>query len=543
MTASGVVLAAGAAAAVIATALEGYRLLGLYQAEHYSPPRLALWLRRRLDAGAEAWTLAAAAAAGIAILVSAIAAGRTATAVCAALLGVIALRRIQVSLVAAGEPRLTGRATRTLALAAAVVILLGAIVALAGSTTAAAVYLALLGQPLLAAAVLLVGADVLLRPAQRAINGRYVRRARRRLAEVAPTVVGITGSYGKTTTKRFVAEVLEQAGPALPTPASFNSFLGVVRSINEELRPEHRFFVVEMGMYREGDIRELVGLVHPRIGVLTAIGPMHLERLGSMEAITRAKGELGEGIGPDGCLVVNGDDERCLQVAARTRARVRTYSVDGAPAEVRASDLTSDGSGTEFTLSTPAGERRVHTALLGRHNVSNVLAAVTVGLEVGLELDAIVEAVARMEPSPHRLQCMRDPGRNVTIIDDSYNANPEGAREALNVLERMEGDRRLLITPGIVELGDLEWEANFEFGVHAAAVCDLVLLQTTAPARAVAAGLESAGFPSGQIAFVGLSSELDQVLRAQVRPGDVILFENDAPAHHLLEPARTVRHA
>jgi UDP-N-acetylmuramoyl-tripeptide--D-alanyl-D-alanine ligase len=179
-------------------------------------------------------------------------------------------------------------------------------------------------------------ANVMLGPLQRRINARFETAARARLAQIAPEVIGITGSYGKTTTKVCVGAVLGEHEPTLITPASFNSQLGVIRTINEHLEPEHRAFVVEMGMYRAGDIAELCELAHPRIGVLTAIGPVHLERMGTIEAIADAKAELALALPQDGHLVANGDDPRCVEIAGRVTVDTVLYGLENPEAQVRA---------------------------------------------------------------------------------------------------------------------------------------------------------------------------------------------------------------
>ena len=189
-----------------------------------------------------------------------------------------------------------------------------------------------------------------MRPVQRRINARFERAATERLAAIDPLVVGITGSYGKTTTKVCIGAVLSSQVRTLITPASFNSRLGVVRAINEHLEPSHEAFVVEMGMYRKGDITELCELVHPRIGVLTAIGPMHLERLGSIEAIADAKAELARALPKDGHLVANGDDPRVRAIASQVEAETVLYGLECKDATVTAEEIALADGRTQFTL-------------------------------------------------------------------------------------------------------------------------------------------------------------------------------------------------
>ena len=361
---------------------------------------------------------------------------------------------------------------------------------------------------------LLFAANAVVRPIQELDNRRFVRRARQKLADIDPLVVGITGSFGKTTTKVCVAAVAELRGPAYATPASYNTFLGVVRAINEGLSARHRTLIAEMGAYRLGDVAELCDLVHPTIGILTAIGPAHLERFGSLDAIEQAKGELAEALPADGVFITNADDERCLRAAGRTQARVVLFSSSGdASADLTAHDIQMAEGTTRFTIRHAAEEAVVRSKLLGRHNVANLLAAAAVGTSLDLPLDAIARALARVTPPAHRLAPILNRQAGIVVIDDAYNSNPVGAAAALEVLAVPPGaSARLLVTPGMVELGDREAEENERFGTQAAAVCDLVVLVGEQRSRPIRAGLTAATSPTTAIHVVADSSEAEALL-------------------------------
>jgi UDP-N-acetylmuramoyl-tripeptide--D-alanyl-D-alanine ligase len=375
-------------------------------------------------------------------------------------------------------------------------------------------------------------ANLLLAPVQSAINARYLRSARRRLRQFAPTVVAITGSYGKTSTKYFLHVLLGEHHNTLKTPQSFNTLMGVCRVINDQLQPEHQVFLVEMGAYRRGDIRELADLVCPRIGILTAIGPQHLERFKTLDNIAAAKYELVESLPPSGIAVFNSDDPRCRELADRTRGvKVLRYGLDGSQPGLRvwAEGIDQNIQGQSFTLVDSEGHRAAtHTTLMGRHNVLNMLGAACVALEMGMSLEAIARAIPKIQPAPHRLQLLQGAG-GVTVIDDSYNANPIGAAEALEVLRQFTTGRRVLVTPGMVELGELEAEQNEEFGAKAAKVCDYVLLVGPRQTRAILKGLEREHFPRERVRIVRDLTEATAELQRLVRAGDVVLFENDLP--------------
>jgi UDP-N-acetylmuramoyl-tripeptide--D-alanyl-D-alanine ligase len=554
-----------------------HRLLHLFQLEHYEPARLMLWLRRRGE------LLPARELAVVALLFGAALAARSSGAgwLCGALLllvcplaalGVADWRREAVKPLV-----LTGRAKRLLALAlapSALLALAAIVVAVVGvSMVALAILLALGLLSLAAAPWTLLAANLALRPLQSVINRAYERRARRSLREWAPLVVGITGSYGKTTTKFCVGAVLEADRPTLVTPESYNSFLGVIRAINEHLRASHRAFVVEMGMFRRGDIAELCELVHPSVGVITAIGPMHLERLGSIEAIAAAKGELLDALPSDGHFVTNADDPRCLELAARARVPVTLFGVlspdrqppgayagdprgeagavaaaprrAGSPpstphpspkrpdhVQVLARDVRLVEGRTEFDLHLDGPDSPaipVSAGLLGAHNVSNLLAAAAVGRVLGVDPARIAEGLGRVEAPAHRLQPIHNRRAGIVVIDDAYNSNPDGAAAALRVLREHPASRRLLVTPGMVELGELQDELNRRFGEQAGAVCDLAILVGQARTTPIREGLATAGMDPSSVHVVRDIAQATTLLGRLTRTGDVVLFENDLP--------------
>jgi UDP-N-acetylmuramoyl-tripeptide--D-alanyl-D-alanine ligase len=513
-----------------------HRLLHLFQLEHYEGARLTLWLRRRgellewRELGVVALLFAAAVAASssgsgwlcgaLLLLVTPLGA-----------LGVGDWRRPAV------KPLVfTGRAKRLFAaaLAPSVLLAIAAIaLAIAGLTTTTLAVLLALGVLLLAGTswTLLI-ANFALGPVQSAINRRYVQRARRSLREWGPLVVGITGSYGKTTTKFCVGAVLAADRATLLTPESYNSFLGVIRTINEHLEPRHRAFVVEMGMFRRGDVAELCDLVHPTVGVITAIGPMHLERLGSIEQIAAAKAELLQALPTDGHFITNADDPRCLELARTAGVPVTLFGIDNPSAQVLARDIRLADGRTHFDLHLDGPDSppiAVSAGLLGRHNVSNLLAAAAVGRVLDVDPARIAEGLSRVEAPAHRLQPIHNRRAGIVVIDDAYNSNPDGAASALEVLREHPATRRLLVTPGMVELGELEAQLNRRFGEHAGDVCDLVILVGPARTAPIREGLAASGIDPANVRVVQDITEATALLGRLTRAGDVVLFENDLP--------------
>ncbi len=387
-------------------------------------------------------------------------------------------------------------------------------------------------------ALVLMLANVVMFPVEAQVRQYYLRQAKAKLARIHPRVIGITGSYGKTSTKHILKTILSVRYRTLATPGSFNTPMGVCRVINGDLLPEHEIFIVEMGAYTRGEIAELCRLARPELSILTAVGPQHLERFGSIENVMRGKNEIMEAL-PDGApAIYNGDNSYCQQLMREMRSegrvRVLSYSLDASNTDalVVADEMQVTRQGLTFRVKYRGeqGEERatLRSKLLGKHNVSNILAAVTAALICGMTLEEIARAVERVEPVEHRLQLIQGAG-GVTVIDDAYNANPEGVRTALEVLAKFSDGRRVLVTPGMVELGPIEEEENYRFGQQAAASCDVAILVGRKRTAPIARGLREAGFPEQQLFVVGSLSEATEQMKSVVAPGAVVLFANDLP--------------
>lgn len=377
----------------------------------------------------------------------------------------------------------------------------------------------------------LLAGDGAMRPVQAAINAYYLRSARKTLKETGPVVVGVTGSYGKTSTKFAIRALLGSPEVVLATPGSFNTPLGVARTINESLRSRHRFFVVEMGARREGDIAEVCRLVKPQIAVVTAIGSAHLETFGSLEAIERGKYEIVRALGAGGTAVMNVDDLKVRALADQTTSVVVVrYGLEtDAEPRVTARDLRLTPTGTALTLvDTDSGDTApLETRLLGRHAIGHLLAGTAVALVTGRSLADVARAAADLEPVEHRLQVIRGAG-GVTVIDDAYNSNPDGAAAALEVLDKMPGRRKVIVTPGMVELGPIQASANLELGRRAAEVADTVIFVARLNREALVAGATEAG-AADKVILVDSLAEASEELKGILGTGDVVLFENDLP--------------
>ena len=389
--------------------------------------------------------------------------------------------------------------------------------------------------------ILLVAANVVTKPAESRIRRHYLALASERIRIVDPVVVAVAGSFGKTSTKQILAQLLQPHVNTLPTRKSFNTLMGVTRVINEDLTPENRIFIVEMDAYAPGEIAAISNLVHPRVAIITAIGPQHMERFGTLDRIAGALYEVASALPADGTLILYTGDESGAALAQRARAERRrliryTLASDGGAvdADVVASAIRIDSHGAIFRWRWEAEglDREVAIPLLGRHQVANVSAGLAAVVTLGYPIDDAITGAAALEQVEHRLQLMASAGP-LTVIDDSYNANPVGVHNGLEVLAAMSGAHKFLITPGLVELGSVEDDENRRYGEHAAKVCDHVIVMSAKTSAALCAGLRVGGMSEDRIHVVETLDEATRLLQSLSRPGDVVLFANDLPDTYL----------
>ncbi len=369
-------------------------------------------------------------------------------------------------------------------------------------------------------------------PIEKLVSEMYFRDAQKKLAARPDLIkIGITGSYGKTSVKFILGTILQEKFQVLVTPSSFNTPMGVTRIIREKLMPAHQVFVAEMGARHVGDIKELCRLVHPHHGVLTSVGPQHLDTFHTLERIKSTKYELMDAIPDGGCCFFPDDKAICRELFDKTRKEKRLCSVhpNADDADVWATDIHVSSEGSSFMLHTMNDSIRCQTRLLGEHNIQNIILAATVGLRLGMTLKQIARGISKITPVEHRLQLI--PSTGVTIIDDAFNSNPKGAQAALRVLREFDG-RRIIITPGMVELGDGEDEFNHEFGLMMADCVDVAILVGKKHTSPIAKGLKEAGFPKENLYVVSTLDEATAIMRQIGHPGDVALFENDLPDNY-----------
>lgn len=335
-----------------------------------------------------------------------------------------------------------------------------------------------------------------------------------------PLTVGITGSIAKTSTKEAVGAVLAVRFRTLRSEGNENNEIGLPLTVLR-LDRSVEALVLEMGMYVGGEIADLARIGRPQIGVVTSVQPVHLSRIGSIEAIERAKSELVEALPAGGTAVLNADDERVARMADRTAARVLTYGF-GPAAEVTAEAVESAAvAGMRFVLRTPAGRRPIALPSLGRHAVHNALAAAAVGTAAGLGLDEIVAGLAVPPPATHRGDLIRL--GDVTILDDSYNAAPASMGAALAVLAGLPG-RRVAVLGEMLELGAGHEAGHLQVGGLAAAVVDLLIVVGRG-AEPIGRAARAAGMPAGRVIEVADRQAALEALRPRLAPGDVVLVK------------------
>ncbi|MDD5924212.1 MAG: UDP-N-acetylmuramoyl-tripeptide--D-alanyl-D-alanine ligase [Clostridia bacterium] len=373
-------------------------------------------------------------------------------------------------------------------------------------------------------------ANLINKPIEKAINNKFIREAENMIKSMPQLkVVGITGSYGKTSVKYYLTTLLSAKYNVLMTPESYNTTLGVVRTIREKLRATHEIFVCEMGARNVGDIKEICDIVHPDCGIITSVGPQHLESFHTIDNIKKTKFELADSLPDDGIAFLNGNDENIASVGYK-RKNI-TYGVEAG--DYQAYDLSLSSKGTTFKIKTPTGETAEFTTkLIGKHNVQNVAGAIACAHTLGVSLPQLAGAVRRLQSVEHRLQLSKR--GNINIIDDAYNSNPNGTKVALDTLSMFDGIK-VIVTPGMVELGNKQDEYNYEFGKNCAAVCDYIILVGKKQTESIAKGVNDAGYDSNKLIICDTIEDAFKELYAIKTDGKELtaLLENDLPDNFL----------
>ena len=378
---------------------------------------------------------------------------------------------------------------------------------------------------------LIIASNKLLEPVEDRIKAGFRNEAVEKFNKLQPKVVAITGSFGKTSTKHILAHILEAAAPTLATPGSVNTEMGITRVIREQLTPEHQFFIVEMGAYGPGSIARLCRLTPPDVALVTAVGAAHYERFKTLETVAKAKFEIAEAVfKKGGRAVVSTDGIPAHLLSERMEAVVGDYTRVGAEGDIKLEgyELTPDG--LKITVIEDGEEQVFLVPLYGRHQAGNVVMAAATARALGLPWAAIKGALASVPQIRYRLEVSRSADAP-TLINDAYNSNPIGFAAALECLDVLvkEGGRRILVTPGMVELGALHDAEHERLGALTAAHTDIVCVVTPDRIPSYLKGLEGANDGTTTVMTFATQGAAEEWVKKNWQPADAVLFENNLP--------------
>ncbi|MDI6401594.1 UDP-N-acetylmuramoyl-tripeptide--D-alanyl-D-alanine ligase [Balneolaceae bacterium ANBcel3] len=406
---------------------------------------------------------------------------------------------------------------------------------------------------------LLILTAILLLPLEKWIQFRFKQQARKKIASMPELkVVAITGSYGKTSTKFLVSAILEERYRVCTTPGSYNTPMGICKVINQDLKPGDQVLVLEMGARYKGNIDELCRIAQPDIAVVTNVGIAHLESFGSKEAIAQTKAAIVRHLKPGGIAVLNGDDAEVVKMTGRDDIKYVKAGLSSEENDLVGSDITYDEKGCRFIMtrkdSMPVlkdiegglqtnlfqdkseevsqgqmeGKTEVTMSLLGKHSVQNALLAASASFALGIRPETVRVALQKVKPVEHRLELKKNNG--VLVIDDAFNSNPIGAKNAISVLMSFSGGRKFVVTPGMIELGERQEQENRMFGMWMAEKNpDHIYLVGLLQTKPILEGLMLGNFDEERVTTVSSLFEANSLLQQELKAGDVVLYENDLP--------------
>lgn len=363
-------------------------------------------------------------------------------------------------------------------------------------------------------------------PIEKLNRQRYLRQAKNILRQHQRLIkIGITGSYGKTSSKNIIQAVLSENYYSLMTPASYNTPMGITRVIRGDLKPIHEVFVCEMGADHVNDIQELCDFVHPKYGVVTSIGPQHLNTFKTQANIINEKMKLIENLPLDGVGVINVDNEFIRQYNIKNTCKIISYGIDY-PADIQAKNIVYSKNGSSFDVYYQDEKYSFKTRLLGKHNVSNILASIALALQLNVSLKDIQKAVLEIPYIEHRLEIKKING--YTFIDNAFNSNPEGAAMSLEVLKMMD-HQRFIITPGMIDLGAIQEQTNYEFAKKMPGKVDQIILVGKQQTKSMYQALIDVKFDLDKVHVVDNVKQAFALVYQLATIEDTILLENDLP--------------
>ncbi len=364
-------------------------------------------------------------------------------------------------------------------------------------------------------------------PLEKAVKQHYENLAIKKLRSLDKLkIIGITGSFGKTSVKNIIHDILDESFYTLMTPASYNTPMGITRTIREYLKPIHEVFVCEMGADHVGEISHLMCFVRPQYGIVTSIGPQHLNTFHNMDNIIHEKMQAIELLPEDGVGIINIDNKYIADYHIQNKCRVVTVGIHNEKADYRAENIVFHRRGSSFTVAKDGVSYPFETGLLGEHNIMNILMGIALADIMGIAMEDIVKAVAQIKQIEHRLEIKEING--YTFIDNAFNSNPVSSKNSLDVLKMMDG-MRVIVTPGLIDLGHEEARYNKEFGAYMPGRADLVLLVGPLHTKPIYEGLIEAGFNQDKILVFDTVKEAFNYIYMHLNKDATILLENDLP--------------
>lgn len=365
-------------------------------------------------------------------------------------------------------------------------------------------------------------------PIEAFFRERFKNKAKRQLNSHPNLIkIGITGSYGKTSSKNIVNEILSESLYTLPTPASFNTPMGITMTIRESLKNTHEAFIVEMGADKVGDIVELSNFIEPNYALITSIGPQHLATFKKLDNIIKEKMSLVEKLPNDGVAIINKDNENINNYVIKNKnIKVISYGINNQNVDYRATNIKYSINGSEFDVIYNNELYKFKTRLLGEHNVLNILSGIALGRSLNISWQKLISAVANVKFIEHRLELKRI--NNRMFIDNAFNSNPEGAAMSLNVISMMP-PTRYVITPGMIDLGVIQAEENFKFGYNMKDKVDVAILVGKNQTKPIYEGLQKSDFNMSNVFVFDTVQEALKYVYQVSNENDIILLENDLP--------------
>lgn len=374
--------------------------------------------------------------------------------------------------------------------------------------------------------------NAILIPIEILINEYYYKDAKKKIEKLKPITVGITGSYGKTSTKYYLTHLISEYYKTLMTPESYNTTMGITKVIREKLDKSHDVFVVELAENDNYGYNKLLDLVNPEISIITSIGVQHFEEFESLENILETFKNYILDKRSGNKIIVNIDDENIRKIISSVNGKeIITCGIDSNDAEYKIKNLKLSKDGTTFSLQTPCNEMyEFKTNIYGKENINDLLLAIVASFELKVPVEEIIERAKNVIKPKHRLEIIRND--SITIIDDTFNSNPKGFKMALEYLSLFENRRKILVTPGFVELGEREKEEHYKIGKEIAKHVDIVFLVGKKRTKDIYKGLKDSNF-NGEVYIVDSLDEVTEKFKTLLKSGDVVLFENDLPDNYM----------